>query len=93
MQRYGNVNGFIYRARQHEAPRPDPPEPKPRPERQEEPMQGKKRCTGCGRVLPLDCFWRDAHASDGLKQHCKACAYERKKYRQELLKRMKERCE
>lgn len=112
MKRYGNVNGFIYRARQNEAPRPDPPDPeppkpKPKPARQEDAageseaewqarLQANwgdtKRCTGCGKVLPLDCFWSDRHASDGLRRHCKACAYERKKYRSELLKRMKERC-
>jgi hypothetical protein len=32
-----------------------------------------KRCVRCSRELPLDQFYSDARASDGLRSHCRSC--------------------
>ena len=96
MKRYGNVNGFIYHARQHEAPRPDPSEPEPLPERQEEAAGesevergGEKTCSRCGKVLPLECFYRNRNGAFGRSAYCKACDCEIRRYNRELARRRK----
>ena len=34
---------------------------------------GKKKCSGCSRMLTVDCFHKDKHTSDGLCCKCKEC--------------------
>ena len=36
-------------------------------------VAGSKRCGACGKAKPLDEFWKQAAAGDGLKWDCKAC--------------------
>lgn len=38
--------------------------------------QGLKKCTRCGRVLPLDDFYEDKRKSDGRRDACKPCHIE-----------------
>lgn len=52
-------------------PRKSAPKPPPLPE-------GHKRCTGCGRVLPLDNFYHCRGKRDGHMARCKECEYLRK---------------
>ncbi len=39
---------------------------------------GHKRCTGCGRVLLFDCFYRSRGKPNGRMARCKECEYLRK---------------
>jgi 5-methylcytosine-specific restriction endonuclease McrA len=42
--------------------------------------EGFKRCTGsCGKVLPLDCFYKADNSSGRLSGNCKECANQKKK--------------
>lgn len=36
-----------------------------------------KRCSCCGRVLPVSQFWRDSSRSDGLSNKCVECEHEK----------------
>ena len=36
--------------------------------------EGFKRCSKCGRILPLSEFYKDKRANDGLRSACKACS-------------------
>ena len=41
-------------------------------------MADCKRCSKCGEVKALECFYRKTAASDGLQSHCKACHLDQK---------------
>lgn len=41
--------------------------------------QGTKKCSNCGRDLPLDKFTRNALSKDGLRHKCKDCEKEEAK--------------
>jgi len=50
-----------------------------------------KTCTKCGEVKPLDEFWKDKRAKNGVLGACKKCRYEiLKKYRSENKEKMNE---
>lgn len=36
-------------------------------------MKNTKRCTKCGRELPLECFSKNKNTKDGLRYQCKQC--------------------
>ena len=36
-------------------------------------MDQLRKCTKCGRDLPLDCFGKDSQKKDGLRKWCKDC--------------------
>ena len=40
---------------------------------------GKKKCTCCGKLLPLDKFHKNADTKDGLRKSCGKCDYIRRK--------------
>jgi len=54
-------------------------------------MKGKK-CSKCGRVLPVEMFNRDKKKKDGLRYTCKDCDREmRRRYYEENLEKERER--
>ena len=36
-------------------------------------MENLKKCSKCGRELPVSEFWRNASTEDGLQTYCKEC--------------------
>ena len=36
-------------------------------------MEKLKKCSKCGRELPVSEFWKNASTEDGLQTYCKAC--------------------
>ena len=34
---------------------------------------GKKKCNKCGKLLPLECFYKELKSPDGLRYNCKDC--------------------
>lgn len=44
-------------------------------------MEDTKRCSKCGRVKPIDGFYKNASMKDGLQTHCKECQSEISKAR------------
>ena len=38
-------------------------------------MEKLKKCSKCGRELPVSEFWKNASTEDGLQTYCKAVSY------------------
>lgn len=58
-------------------------------------MEKLKKCSKCGRELPVSEFWKNASTEDGLQTYCKECgnvyARNRKKTPRELIAELKAR--
>ena len=54
-----------------------------------DPAKGTKRCSKCGRILPVSAFSKQSDSKDGLQCYCRECfaevAQERRRYRETAL--------